>query len=672
MTRCLRHQRHGRQRSRGARADSFFSNNRAPPIIALTHLMSLEWSIFVVALGCGLFPILRHFGLAPRFIAICLLLGAATIAGAITLSKRQDAQTKIALKRSQKTPMGDRGEGYVRSETCASCHPREHQTWFKSYHRTMTQVSSPQTVIGKFDGAELEWAGSRYNLGQDSEGFFVEMDDPFWRSRKRTPEQSLHSTPARVKLRTGLLTGAHHMQVCWLSPGLGKTQILLPFAWLNADQRWAPFDQTFLRDPAMPHIVQVWNNNCIGCHTTAPRPLFDHQNGRAQSTVGELGIACEACHGPGQAHIEFHRSPLNRYETRFASAKTTHPESRLVNPAKLDSKRSSEVCGQCHSIKWFPNSETWNRDGLGFRPGMELKDHAELIRPTDMHGQDWVKGLPTKPTFIRDRFWSDGMVRVSGREFNGLVESPCYKRGELSCVSCHSMHDSDPNDQLAARMDTNEACYQCHSKFRADLEKHTHHSAKSSGSLCYNCHMPFTTYGLLKGIRSHQITSPDATVARDTGRPGACAGCHLDKSAGWVSKSLADWYGQKIPDFTEDEKQIPASVIMALKGDAGQRALTAFAMGWDDAQTASGGANWLAPYLAQLMDDPYPAVRYIAHRSLRTLPAFKNFPFDFSPDPSRRPAIATQIQKTTKPNIDAEKYAALLKARDTKSMDLQE
>jgi predicted CXXCH cytochrome family protein len=634
--------------------------------------MSFEWFIFVVALGCGLFPILRHFGLAPRLIAVCLLLGAATIAGAITLSKRQQAQTKLAVERAQKTPMSDRGEGYVRSETCASCHPREHQTWFKSFHRTMTQVASPQTVLGKFDNVELEWAGSRYKLGQDADGLFVEMDDPLWRSRKRTPEQALGAVSPRVKLRAGLLTGSHHMQVCWVSPNLGKTQFLLPFAWLNADQRWAPFDQTFLRDPALPHTLQIWNNNCVGCHTTAPRPLFDRKTGVAQSTTGELGIACEACHGAGKDHIDFHRSPLNRYGARFASAKESRAESRLVNPARLDSKRSSEVCGQCHSIKFFPNSESWNHDGLAFRPGMELEKLAELVQPTDMRDQDWVKAVASNPTFIRDRYWKDGMVRVSGREFNGLVESPCYKRGDLSCVSCHSLHNSDPNDQLAAHMQSNEACFQCHSKFRADLEKHTHHSAKSSGSLCYNCHMPFTTYGLLKGIRSHQITSPDASVAQDTGRPSACAGCHLDKSAASIAKSLNDWYGHKTPDFNDDEKHVPAAVLMALKGDAGQRAITAFAMGWDDAQKASGGSTWLAPYLAQLMDDPYPAVRYIAHRSLRTLPEFKNFAFDFSPDPARRPPIAPQIQQTSKPNIDAEKYAALLKARDNTSMNLQE
>ena len=632
--------------------------------------MAFAWLIFVVALGCGLIPILRRSSLAPRLVALCLLLAAAATAGAIALSKRQVARVQIAKERIRTTPSSDRGEGYVRSETCASCHPREHESWFKSFHRTMTQVASPETVLGNFDDVELEWAGSRYKLSQDKEGFFVEMDDPQWRTRARASEQLLGQARPRVKARVGLLTGSHHMQVCWATTGLGNAQMLVPFAWLNAEERWVPFDQTFLRDPKMPHSAQTWNRSCVGCHTTAPRPLYDRQTGVARTTTGELGIACEACHGPGQDHIDFHRSPFNRYTARFSTAKESRAESHLVNPAKLDSKRSSEVCGQCHSIKWLPKD--WNNEGPVFRPGMELEKLTEVIRPTDMHGQDWVKALPSNPRFLSDRYWKDGMVRVSGREFNGLVESPCYKRGNLSCISCHSMHESDPNDQLAARMNSNEACFQCHSTYRADIEKHTHHVANSSGSLCYNCHMPFTTYGLLKGIRSHQITSPDAFVARDSGRPSACASCHLDKSAEWVAKGLANWYGHKIPNFTDDEKESPASVLIALQGDAGQRALTAFAMGWQDAQAAAGGATWLAPYLAELMDDPYPAVRYIAHRSLRTLPEFKTFAFDFSTDPSRRASVAAQIHQTNKPNIDAAKYSKLLNARDHTSMDLQE
>ena len=49
--------------------------------------------------------------------------------------------------------------------------------------------------------------------------------------------------------------------------------------------------------------------------------------------------------------------------------------------------------------------------------------------------------------FVSDIFWSDGMVRATGREYNGLIDSPCYKNATddaatLSCFSCHSMHQT--------------------------------------------------------------------------------------------------------------------------------------------------------------------------------------------------------------------------------------
>ncbi|MBM3782505.1 MAG: hypothetical protein FJW29_12690 [Acidobacteria bacterium] len=43
-------------------------------------------------------------------------------------------------------------------------------------------------------------------------------------------------------------------------------------------------------------------------------------------------------------------------------------------------------------------------------------------------------------------------------------------------------------------------------------------------------------------------------------------------------------------------------------------------MGWVPAQEASGTA-WMVPVLAQLLDDPYDAVRFVAQRSLRQLPS---------------------------------------------------
>ena len=36
---------------------------------------------------------------------------------------------------------------FATSSACKACHPREYGTWFGSYHRTMTQVATPETAL---------------------------------------------------------------------------------------------------------------------------------------------------------------------------------------------------------------------------------------------------------------------------------------------------------------------------------------------------------------------------------------------------------------------------------------------------------------------------------------------------------------------------------------------
>ena len=59
------------------------------------------------------------------------------------------------------------------------------------------------------------------------------------------------------------------------------------------------------------------------------------------------------------------------------------------------------------------------------------------------------------------------------------------------------MHQSPPDDQLSAGMGGDDACLKCHETYARGLERHTHHEPGSSGSRCYNCYAPHTTYGLL-------------------------------------------------------------------------------------------------------------------------------------------------------------------------------
>jgi hypothetical protein len=261
----------------------------------------------------------------------------------------------------------------------------------------------------------------------------------------------------------------------------------------------------------------------------------------------------------------------------------------------------------------------------------------------------------TNPHFMGDRFWGDGMVRVTGRELNGTMASPCFQGGKFSCLSCHEMHP-DATDaaslavwkssgQLATGGESDTACLQCHEGKKADIPAHTHHAGGSAGSSCQNCHLPHTTYGLLRAIRSHQVSSPSVRESTEYGRPNACNLCHLDQPLAWTAGKLAEWYKQKAPELARDDRELAAGALWLLKGDAAQRALIVWSMGWAPAQLAAGRA-WLYPYLIFTLNDSYAAVRFMAWKSLQTLPGFTGYAFDYTVDDAQqKEALAMAYQK---------------------------
>jgi len=498
----------------------------------------------------------------------------------------------------------------------------------------MTQYPSSQSVSGKFGRVTLELEGQKYHLERHGEEFRVDMVDPDWTYPRLLQTAAFHSgqakslppfvpNPPRINLPISLLTGSHHMQAYWVPSRWGNMQFGLPFTYLFEDERWVPRRDVFMHPPDRPFAMQVWNVNCISCHATAGQP---RQNGRTKimdTRAAEMGISCEACHGPGEKHVALNEDPTRRYALRMGGK----GDNSIFNAAKANHVKASEVCGQCHAVRHKINPDQWNEHGSPFRPGGDMEAAYPLVHydASDLN----VPGNEKKRTLMEGSFWSDGMVRVSGRDFNGMRASACFTRGELSCLSCHSMHHyQNRAHQLSAGMDGNKACLQCHNNIAAKLEQHTHHAAGSSGSQCYNCHMPHTTYGLLKAIRSHQITSPTVQESLTTGRPNACNACHLDRSLAWTGRHLNAWYGQPVVPLAPEQESTSAAVLWALSGDAGQRALIAWAMGWPAAKEASG-QDWMAPYLAQLLQDPYAVVRYIAHRSLKRLPGYGQFEYDY-------------------------------------------
>jgi len=347
--------------------------------------------------------------------------------------------------------------------------------------------------------------------------------------------------------------------------------------------------------------------------------------GRTDTHVGELGISCEACHGPGGAHAAANRNPLRRWRKRSEGRDET-----IANPGTMPPARSAEACGHCHSVRILRERhfDSWREHGSPFLPGGDLQSTHLVIDRNDRDAPELRQTLRRAPGFFASSFWSDGEVRLSGREFSGMRESPCYQHGDttmqIDCTSCHAMHREEGaadeawrDDQLDDGMRGNVGCTQCHGDLAEEdaLRAHTRHTPGSSGSQCYNCHMSHTSIGLMKASRSHAITSPSVQSELATGRPNACNQCHLDRSLGWTADALEEGWGVAKPELDQEQRDVAASVRWILTGDAGLRMLAAWSYGWADAQEASG-TEWMAPYLGRLLDDPYYVVRFNAARSL--------------------------------------------------------
>src|SRR4051794_19635534 len=593
----------------------------------------------------------------PVVMLVVLLSLAAGVASTTVALRQTDSVERTIAGR----PVQIEEDGYVSSRTCRACHPSQYASWHRSYHRTMTQVATPDAARADFDGVSV--AGVQEHamlLARRGRELWAEFDDPDWTGSG--------GPPPRIARPIVMITGSHQQQVYWYRTGHSRLIGQLPGMYLVDERRWIPRRAAFLRPPPEHGYSETgrWNAVCIDCHATDGKRELSASLGSqpietlvADTRAAEFGIACEACHGPGGPHVAANRNPLRRYQLHVSGA----ADATALKPTRLNARLASQVCGQCHATSLRYDRAGLERAGAPpppYRPGRDLDDTHFVLQPTRNAGAALMRAiLESDPAALRDSFWSDGMVRVSGREYNGLIDSPCFtdardERRTMSCFSCHTMHKApeDPRSveewadshQVSAGMDGDQACLQCHAAQRANPTAHTNHNAGSPGSACYNCHMPYTSYGLLRALRSHRISSPTAAATVETGRPNACNSCHLDKTLAWTAEYLARWYGTPPPMLDEDHRTVPASMLALLRGDAGQRALVGWSMGWRPAQQASG-TIWMAPSLSVLMNDPYEAVRLIAHRSLRSLPGFEAFAYDFTGPAQERAAGVLKVME---------------------------
>ena len=506
-------------------------------------------------------------------------------------------------------PVRDRN-AFVGSNTCLSCHADHHASWKRTYHRTMTQEASRQSVQGAFDGKVVNAWGVPVRPVQRGGKYLFEYLDPKTQAVKATVEVA----------RT---VGSHRYQQ-YLSKDADGRYARMHLIWHIGDQRWVHYNGAFLYDDqqGFNQHAAVWNPNCIFCHNTGVNPNITNESQLIQrvtqgerfnfinaahwdSEVAELGIACETCHGPGGTHAAANRNPLRRYWLHWSDA----PDPTINNPRRLAPDRAAEVCGQCHGQRQparLDMATEWLKKGPSYRAGDVLADHVSLIwQNTTVSAGD--------TNLFRLRFWKDGTPRLSAYEMQGLLQSDCYSKGGATCIGCHEAHGGTPAGMITEDNRAGASCVSCH-KDSAALPAHAAHAKASPTTNCVDCHMPKMVYGVMEIHRTHRIRAPEPLAAAANQQPDACTTCHGNRSAQWAADAVSNWRGGTT---TAADAAMPENLRQLFGGDPVQRAVAAKLAGSDKSALSNAERAAQLPLLFEAMEDGYPAVRRFAQQSAK-------------------------------------------------------
>jgi predicted CXXCH cytochrome family protein len=413
------------------------------------------------------------------------------------------------------TGMSNEAEGesppaeFVGSEACRDCHRPQYDKWADSHHRWAMETATAKTVRGDFSDAVYDHFGNLSRFYRRDGKFFVHT-------------QGIDGQAAEFEITHTF--GWYPLQQ-YLIPFPGGRLQCLPMAWDVVKKRWYHLYPDEPLDPRdwlyWTNNGQNWNGMCAECHSTDLKKNYDHQADTYATTWSEISVGCEACHGPGSAHVQWAQRPAMGRPQVANHALT-------VKTSGLTSREQIELCAPCHARR------------------MSLDDNIHR------HADFLDYGIPQLLT--EGHYFADGQILDEVYVYGSFMQSKMYAR-DVRCSDCHDVHSIRRNKK------GNDLCLQCHRAAVYDTKAHHFHKQPGevgqpirsadgtvlfevgTGAQCEQCHMPGRDYmGIdYRPDHSFRIPRPDLTLALDV--PNACDRCHVDKPTQWSLDAMAKWYG---------------------------------------------------------------------------------------------------------------------------------
>ncbi len=472
---------------------------------------------------------------------------------------------------------------YAGTRECRSCHRSYANDQEEAVHfRTLIEVAEADeddlVILADFDMED----DSRLTAFSDSETRPFNIDD--------------------VVFTLG--AGRHYQAyVTEIEPDIYR---VLPAQWNVADEMWNPLPLADdWSDPAYD-----FNSQCAGCHTT---------NYNAEDLEwDEVGVQCEACHGPGLNHVEI---------ADDAGSSISDDEYADLSSA-INFALDGQVCGQCHSRGI--NEETGLPIPVGYHPGMDLLEESVFV-PLDITNEDawfttghaklpnmqfneWM--LSSHPTALESAQESEnfdasclGCHSVAQKRVDYLIDEDWVDEDDfdtlsvlenhafgITCASCHNPHEVDEDAFL--RDEPYELCISCHNN--GEDNEGVHHPVQEmfegldliedidpivgahfdaeDGPTCTTCHMQSieTKSGIRQSHTFHPVSAEGASTIDNL--QDACTTCHTDIEDPVQMQRLIDSIQSNVTDrlvivqntLTDDSPEWLSLALSAIDGDGSQ------------------------------------------------------------------------------------------------------
>ncbi|HLH08779.1 MAG TPA: DmsE family decaheme c-type cytochrome [Terriglobales bacterium] len=215
--------------------------------------------------------------------------------------------------------------------------------------------------------------------------------------------------------------------------------------------------------PASPAAQYVGADTCKTCH----EDVFNHMQqtphykmkylGKAETGQPGVGVDCEACHGPGSAHVE-------------GGGDVT----KIINFKKLSTAQASERCLSCHAS---------GKAQQHFAQSVHATNDVGCLSCHSVHHAAEPRKLLVKNSQL-DLCYS---CHTTQKAQFSMPFRHRINEGLLTCTDCHNPHGTTIPRQLETSAGDQQVCYKCHTDKQGPFV-FEHVPVRTEG--CTSCHMP--------------------------------------------------------------------------------------------------------------------------------------------------------------------------------------